>query len=65
MEEAKRKFSGQDKLIIISNEVGYGLVPVEAFEREYRETVGRVNCFFAGEAEQVIRVVSGIGKRIK
>ena len=65
VDEAERKLSGQDRLIIISNEVGYGLVPMEAFEREYREAVGRVNCFFAREAEQVIRVVSGIGKRIK
>jgi len=65
MEEAKKKLQGQDKLVIISNEVGYGLVPMEASEREYREAVGRVNCFFAKEAQQVIRVICGIGKRIK
>lgn len=65
VDEAERKLFGQDKLIIISNEVGYGLVPVETFEREYREAVGRVNCFFAKEAEQVIRVVGGIGNRIR
>ena len=65
LEEAKRAFKGQDKLIIISDEVGYGLVPIEAFERSYREAVGRGNCFFAKEATQVIRVVCGVGKRIK
>ncbi len=65
LEEAERRLQGEDKLIIISDEVGYGLVPVEAFEREYREAVGRVGCFLAGKAEQVIRVVSGIGQRIK
>lgn len=65
LEEAKKNFDGQQKLVIVSDEVGYGLVPVDAFERRYRETVGRVNCFFAGEAEKVIRVVCGVGTRIK
>ena len=65
LEEAKKEFRGQEKLVIISNEVGYGLIPIGAFERKYREAVGRVNCFFAGEAKQVIRVVCGVGNRIK
>lgn len=64
-EEAKKLLEQKKDLVIISDEVGYGLVPTDAFERRYRETVGRVNCFFAGEAEQVIRVVCGVGTRIK
>jgi len=40
-------------------------VPMEPFEREYREQVGRVNCLIAGKASQVIRVISGIGTKIK
>ncbi|MCI5493617.1 MAG: bifunctional adenosylcobinamide kinase/adenosylcobinamide-phosphate guanylyltransferase [Lachnospiraceae bacterium] len=51
--------------VIISDEIGYGLVPVDAFEREYRETVGRCCCKIAGEAEHVIRVVCGIPQEIK
>jgi len=51
--------------VIISAEVGYGLVPIDAFERKYREAVGRVNCYLAGEAEQFYRVVCGEGERLK
>lgn len=65
LKEAERLLSENEKCIIISDEVGYGLVPVDAFEREYREKAGRVNCYLAGKAKQVIRVVCGIGERIK
>ena len=51
--------------VIISDEIGYGLVPVDAFEREYRETVGRCCCKIAGEAGRVIRVVCGLPQEIK
>lgn len=62
----EKKAAGQyERLVIISDELGCGLVPVDAFEREYREINGRINCYFAREAEQVIRVVCGIGNRIK
>lgn len=57
--------SRKKELVIISNEIGYGLVPIDAFERAYREQSGRVNCYLAGEADQVIRVICGIGTRIK
>lgn len=63
LEEAKKLTD--NNIVIVSDEIGYGLVPVDAFEREYREINGRVNCFFAEKAEQVIRVVCGIGTRIK
>lgn len=56
---------GLDRLVIISNELGYGLVPVDKLEREYREQNGRVNCYLAERADEVYRVISGIGTRIK
>jgi adenosylcobinamide kinase/adenosylcobinamide-phosphate guanylyltransferase len=62
---AKTLLKEQKEVVIISDELGYGLVPVDAFERQYREQSGRVNCYLAQEAEQVIRVVCGIGTRIK
>lgn len=66
MQEAKKMLSSEKgELVIISDEIGCGLVPVDVFEREYREKSGRVNCYFAKEADQVIRVVCGIGSRIK
>lgn len=52
-------------IIIISNEIGCGVVPLNKEDREYREAVGRLNCYLAGRAERVIRVVCGIGQVIK
>lgn len=63
--EAEKLLMEGEDCVIISNEVGYGLVPVDAFDREYREAVGRVNCYLAGKASQVIRIICGIGTTIK
>lgn len=52
-------------LVLITNEIGYGIVPMEAFERRYRETCGRICCSLAGGAAEVHRVACGIGKVIK
>ncbi|MCM1183693.1 MAG: bifunctional adenosylcobinamide kinase/adenosylcobinamide-phosphate guanylyltransferase [Roseburia sp.] len=51
--------------ILISDEVGNGIVPVEAFEREYRERVGRLLVWLAARAEEVERVICGIVQKIK
>lgn len=50
---------------IICDEVGMGIVPIDTFERQYREAVGRCSCELAKEAEQVVRIICGIGVRIK
>ena len=39
---AERLINGNPGLVIVSQEVGYGVVPVDAFDRKYREAVGRV-----------------------
>lgn len=52
-------------LILICDEVGNGIVPLDAFEREYREKTGRLLCETAERAEKVVRVFCGIGQRIK
>lgn len=52
-------------LVLVSNEIGYGLVPIDDFERMYREFTGRVCTELAAFSEQVDRVVCGIGMRIK
>lgn len=51
--------------IIVCDEIGCGLVPVDAFEREYREETGRIMTALAERAERVDRVVCGIGTRIR
>ncbi len=53
------------ELIIICDEVGNGIVPVEAAEREYRERLGRILCGLAEKAVKVERIICGIGQRIK
>lgn len=65
LKEAEILLGEKENCVIISNEVGYGLVPIDAFERAYREAVGRVNCYLAEKASQVIRIVCGIGMNIK
>ena len=51
--------------VLICDEIGNGIIPVEAFEREYRERTGRILVRLAGQAEEVERVICGIGQRIK
>lgn len=51
--------------IIICDEIGNGIVPVEAKEREYRERTGRLLCNLAKQADRVERIVCGIGQKIK
>ena len=51
--------------VVVSEEVGYGLVPVDAFEREYREAVGRICTKLASGSHKITRVICGIGTVIK
>ena len=50
---------------VLCDEIGNGIVPMEAFEREYRERTGRILIELAKRAEEVVRVLCGIGQRIK
>jgi adenosylcobinamide kinase/adenosylcobinamide-phosphate guanylyltransferase len=52
-------------VIIVSNEVGMGIVPVDSLTRLYRDIVGRANQDIASEADEVYLVVSGIPVQIK
>lgn len=63
--EAKKFYEESPEAIVCSDEVGMGIVPVDAFEREYREVVGRVHIWLAGASDEVYRVICGIGQRIK
>ncbi len=51
--------------IIISDEIGCGVVPMSVFDREYREMVGRICSYLAHIAEEVVRVSCGLGRRLK
>ncbi|MBD5453521.1 MAG: hypothetical protein HDR30_04215 [Lachnospiraceae bacterium] len=54
-----------ENCIIICDEIGNGIVPLDKFEREYRECVGRILIELAKKAEEVERVLCGIGQKIK
>jgi adenosyl cobinamide kinase/adenosyl cobinamide phosphate guanylyltransferase len=47
--------------IVVSNEVGLGIVPANELARRYRDLLGRVNASFAAEASNAYFVVAGRG----
>lgn len=51
--------------ILICDEIGNGIVPVEEKERAFRERMGRIQTCLARQAEEVIRVLCGIGQKLK
>jgi adenosylcobinamide kinase/adenosylcobinamide-phosphate guanylyltransferase len=51
--------------ILVTNEVGLGVVPATPLGRRYRDALGRVNQLVASAADEVILLVSGIDVRIK
>lgn len=60
-----RMISEERDLVIVCDEIGCGLVPVDAFEREYREAVGRIMTGLTKKAVRADRVICGIGYVIK
>lgn len=52
-------------LLVISNEVGLGIVPADAMSRRYRDAHGRINQRLAAAANEAWFVVSGIPMRLK
>lgn len=53
------------RAVVVSNELGLGLVPMEASARRFRDLAGQINQLVAAEADEVFFVVSGIPVRIK
>lgn len=51
--------------IIICDEIGCGLVPMEQEERQWRELTGRLGCLLAAKASQVVRVYYGLSQILK
>ena len=47
------------------DEVGCGIVPIDAFERRYRDEAGVAGQRFAAQADRVIRMICGIPQRIR
>jgi adenosylcobinamide kinase/adenosylcobinamide-phosphate guanylyltransferase len=51
--------------IVISNEVGLGLVPPYPLGRAYRDALGRANQRLAAMADDVLFMVAGLPMRVK
>lgn len=45
--------------VVVTNEVGLGIVPMHELSRRYRDTLGRVNTAFVSEAKRAFLVVAG------
>ncbi|MEA5048527.1 MAG: bifunctional adenosylcobinamide kinase/adenosylcobinamide-phosphate guanylyltransferase [Eubacteriales bacterium] len=54
-----------DKEMVVCNEVGSGIVPLDARDRQARETTGRLCIQLAAHASRVVRMVCGIPVVIK
>ena len=52
-------------LVLVSNEVGMGLVPPYPLGRAYRDLLGRLNQRLAGRADEVFFVLAGIPVDLK
>ena len=53
------------ELIIVSNELGMGLVPAYKMGSYYRDIAGRINQLIASKADDVFLVVSGLQIKLK
>lgn len=61
--ELSEDFDGD--FIVVTNEVGLGIVPSTPLGRIYRDVAGKVNMKIASAAQEVHFVVSGIPMKIK
>ena len=51
--------------VVVCDEIGLGVVPLDPFERRWREETGRALCLLAAAAERVERITCGLGQRLK
>jgi len=63
LEKSVSAFEGT--LILVTNEVGDGIVPEYALGRMYRDLAGRMNALIARQSEQVFLVTAGIPIELK
>ena len=53
------------KIVVIINEIGCGIIPIEKNDRIWREQTGRSGCIIAENSSAVIRISCGIPTIIK
>lgn len=53
------------EIVIVSDEIGYGIVPIDKTERLWREKTGRICCKLMQKTKEAYRVMAGCGMKIK
>ena len=57
--------AGSASWIVVSNEVGLGVIPANELARAYADELGRVNQIFAAAADDVIVMFAGLPMNLK
>jgi adenosylcobinamide kinase/adenosylcobinamide-phosphate guanylyltransferase len=57
--------SSRSRVIVVSNEIGLGVVPMGAQTRRFVDELGRLNQRIAARCDEVLMMVAGIPMRVK
>jgi len=52
-------------IVLVSNEVGFGIVPDNELARRFRDLQGRLNQRLAAQADRVVLMVAGLPIMVK
>lgn len=61
----RRVMDANPGVLVICDEVGCGVVPIDPFEREWRDQVGRICCDIAKKSVRVERIICGLPQLLK
>lgn len=61
----ERLYKEDPNAVVIINEIGAGIIPLEKSDRIWREETGRSGCLIARNSSEVIRLACGIPTIIK
>ncbi len=53
------------RVVVVSNEVGHGIIPASALARRFREAQGQLNIRLAEQADLVVLITAGLAQTLK